>query len=81
VLLIELLLVSEDETTADELDRVEELEEDVDEIPLVVDTREESLYNSNLFPAPQYCTELPGQMKLQSLRAARTDPAPSELPQ
>jgi hypothetical protein len=48
---------------------------------LVLDASEESWYNSNRFPAPQYSMLLPGHMKLQSPVAARTDPAPRLLPQ
>lgn len=60
----------------DELDMRLDVEE-----TLVVVTAEESLYISSLFPAPQYWTGLPGQMKLQSPGAASTEPSPRVLPQ
>ena len=66
----------DDVLVLDELELVLDVEE-----TLVVVTAEESLYISNLLPAPQYCTGLPGQTKLQSPGAARTDPAPRVLPQ
>lgn len=40
-----------------------------------------SLYNSNLFPAPQYSYALPGHTIEQSPAAARTDPVLRALPQ
>jgi len=88
VLLVEAteVLVRDDEEEDNEVDEdvlvFDELELvlDAEEI-LVVVTAEESLYISNLLPAPQYCTGLPGQTKLQSPGAARTDPAPRVLPQ
>lgn len=70
----------------DEVDRTPMLDEvdnddgDVDEA-LVLVTRDASLYISSLFPAPQYSRLLPGHMKLQSPSVARSDPAPSVLPQ
>jgi hypothetical protein len=59
------------------------LVEDVEAVDdtLVLEEREVSLYNSNLFPAPQYSILLPGQTKLQSPREVRAEPAPRELPQ
>jgi hypothetical protein len=39
------------------------------------------MYISSLFPAPQYSYALPGQIKEQSVKAARTDPALITLPQ
>jgi hypothetical protein len=42
---------------------------------------EVSLYSSKRFPAPQYSYELPGQVKLQSVSAAGTDPALRLFPQ
>lgn len=51
------------------------------ELMLVLEAREESLYNSKRFPAPQYSTLLPGHMKLQSPAAARLAPTPRLLPQ
>jgi hypothetical protein len=39
------------------------------------------LYISNREPAPQYSYGFPGQMKLQSVRGAGTDPACRVLPQ
>lgn len=40
-----------------------------------------SLYMSSLLPAPQYSKLLPGQMKLQSPKAAKVDVASRVLPQ
>jgi hypothetical protein len=42
---------------------------------------EVSLYSSKRFPAPQYSSEFPGQVKLQSVSAAGTDPALRLFPQ
>lgn len=53
----------------------------VDVGPVVVAGAPPSLYNSNLFPAPQYSRLLPGQTKLQSVRASIVDVAASVLPQ
>lgn len=82
MLLVEVtvVLVPDDDGEVLIRDELETVLDDVDET-LVVVTAEESLYISNLFPAPQYCTGLPGQMKLQSPGAARTDPAPRVFPQ
>ena len=38
-------------------------------------------YSSSRLPAPQYSNWLPGQTKLQSVAAARTEPAFRVLPQ
>lgn len=40
-----------------------------------------SLYICSLFPAPQYSTLFPGQVKLQSVVAANTEPELREFPQ
>lgn len=40
-----------------------------------------TLYISSLLPAPQNSNEFPGQVKLQSPAAAKTEPAARELPQ
>lgn len=40
-----------------------------------------SKYSSSRFPAPQYSYWFPGQTKLQSVAAARTEPAFREFPQ
>lgn len=53
----------------------------VDSTTLLLDTAELSSYISSLLPAPQYSYWLPGQTKLQSVNAARTDPALITLPQ
>jgi hypothetical protein len=57
-------------------------------VPEVADTVEDeepvaevSLYSSKRFPAPQYSSGFPGQMKLQSVSAAGTDPALRLFPQ
>ena len=42
---------------------------------------EVSLYSSRRFPAPQYSSGFPGQMKLQSVSAAGTEPALRLFPQ
>jgi hypothetical protein len=50
-----------------ELDAVEELTaDDVELLPVDELGEDDFLYNSNLFPAPQYSTALPGHTKLQS---------------
>lgn len=76
----ETVLVDRVESFALLLLPVEERRIEVVETP-VLEAREESWYNSNLFPAPQYSMLLPGHIKLQSPAAARTDPAPRLLPQ
>lgn len=65
-----------------------ELEVDVfDEVEMCTDdelelaTVEPSMYISSRFPAPQYSYGLPGQIKEQSPKAARTDPVLMALPQ
>ncbi len=58
-----------------------EIDEIVDNEELDVEIRAESLYSSNLFPAPQYSRLFPGHLKLQSLIPSGTDPALMELPQ
>jgi hypothetical protein len=66
------------------VDEVEDFVLEVEETPVleeVLEEREESLYISNLFPAPQYSTLLPGQVKLQSPKAAGADPVPRLFPQ
>jgi len=51
----------------------------VDDDPVTVD--EPSWYRFNRLPAPQYSYWFPGQMKLQSVMAVRTDPVLITLPQ
>jgi hypothetical protein len=60
-------------------DTLEDAAEDAaeDEEPVT----EVSLYSSKRFPAPQYSYGLPGQMKLQSVSAAGTEPALRLFPQ
>ena len=48
---------------------------------LVVVTCDVSLYNSNLFPAPQYWNGFPGQRKSHSVLGALVDAALRVLPQ
>ena len=79
-------LVVEDDLRLLEL--LTELEVDVfDEVEMCTDdelelaTVEPCVYISNRFPAPQYSYGLPGQIKEQSLKAARTDPVLMTLPQ
>lgn len=69
--------VATEEPLADETLEVEPVLEE--ELLLVV--REESMYSSSRFPAPQYSKLFPGQRKLQSPAGAGMDPAPRELPQ
>jgi hypothetical protein len=40
-----------------------------------------SLYTDNLFPAPQNSVASPGQVKLQSVSGAGTEPVVKEFPQ
>jgi hypothetical protein len=42
---------------------------------------EVSLYSSKRFPAPQYSSGFPGQVKLQSVSAAGTEPGLRLFPQ
>jgi hypothetical protein len=58
---------------------VPEVEDAVEDA--VEGTAEDSLYSSRRFPAPQYSSGFPGQMKLQSVSAAGTDPALRLFPQ
>jgi hypothetical protein len=61
------------------VERIAELEELAEVVDAAVDMR---LYNSSLFPAPQYSRLLPGQRKLQSdCKVALTLPAFKVLPQ
>jgi hypothetical protein len=53
----------------------------VDWATLLLETRDVNSYISSLLPAPQYSKALPGQMKEQSLKAAKIDPVPRALPQ
>lgn len=46
-----------------------------------VEAVSETLYSSSLFPAPQYSELLPGQVKEQSLRFAKTLPLLRLFPQ
>lgn len=48
---------------------------------LLVLARDESIYISSLFPAPQYSYWLPGQVNEQSERVVLTDPAFGDVPQ
>jgi hypothetical protein len=59
---VEVLIVDELE-----VDAVEELiADDVELLPVDELDEDDFLYNSNLLPAPQYSTALPGHTKLQS---------------
>lgn len=71
-------LTVEVETTLDELGLLLEVEETT---LLLLDASEVSLYNSSLFPAPQYSKALPGQVKLQSPIGAGVEVASRVLPQ
>jgi hypothetical protein len=66
-----------------ELDAVEEVTaDDVELLPVDELEDDDFLYNSNLFPAPQYSTALPGHTKLQSpWLGAYTDPGLRLFPQ
>ncbi len=50
------------------------------ELELVTDVDVEFEYNSRRFPAPQYSYALPGQRKLQSVRAATVLDGSTVLP-
>lgn len=68
----------------DVLETLETLEEveDVATTELLLLETADRLYNSNLFPAPQYSYLFPGQVNEQSVCLfARPDPVPSILPQ
>jgi hypothetical protein len=68
-------LVFETVPEAEVEDTVEDTAEDEEPVAEV------SLYSSKRFPAPQYSSGFPGQVKLQSVSAAGTDPALRLLPQ
>jgi len=63
------------ETVPEVEDAVEDTAEDEEPVAEVI------LYSSKRFPAPQYSSGFPGQMKLQSVSAAGTDPALRLFPQ
>jgi hypothetical protein len=63
------------ETVPEAEDVVEDTAEDEEPVAEV------SLYSSKRFPAPQYSSGFPGQVKLQSVSAAGTDPALRLFPQ
>ncbi len=65
----------------EELDFVLELEVDGTTLLLLLGSRDLSSYISSLLPAPQYSYGLPGHVKEQSVKGARTDPAFITLPQ
>ena len=69
-------VIGDDETPCTLLPR---LTLDAVEVWLVVDDM--TWYKSSRLPAPQYSYGLPGQIKLQSVRGANTDPVLSALPQ